>query len=113
MEGARCGQAAALEDIAGAKHWDNLPDQGFTVYRPKMYERGAIKTEVNLYSRKARFDELAMRWGMPPPPRTGGPPVTNIRNTSPPHWRGWLKVGKPVPSFDLLCVRAIGRCGVE
>ena len=26
--------------------------------------------------------EIAMmRWGMPPPPRTGGPPVTNIRNT--------------------------------
>jgi len=33
-----------------------------------------------------------MRWGMPPPPRTGGPPVTNIRNTSSPHWRGWLKL---------------------
>ena len=32
-----------------------------------------------------------MRWGMPPSPRTGGPPVTNIRNTSSPHWRGWLK----------------------
>jgi len=29
-----------------------------------------------------------MRPGMPPPPRTGGPPVTNIRNTSSPHWRG-------------------------
>ena len=29
--------------------------------------------------------------GMPPPPRTGGPSVTNIRNTSSPHWRGWLK----------------------
>jgi hypothetical protein len=28
---------------------------------------------------------------MPPPPRTGGPPVTNIRNTSSPHWRMWLK----------------------
>jgi putative SOS response-associated peptidase YedK len=28
---------------------------------------------------------------MPPPPRTGGPPVTNIRNTMSPHWRGWLK----------------------
>jgi putative SOS response-associated peptidase YedK len=28
---------------------------------------------------------------MPPPPRTGGPPVTNIRNTTSPHWRGWLK----------------------
>jgi putative SOS response-associated peptidase YedK len=26
-----------------------------------------------------------MRWGMPPPLRTGGPPVTNIRNTSSPH----------------------------
>jgi putative SOS response-associated peptidase YedK len=36
--------------------------------------------------------ELAMiRWGMPPPPKFGGPPVTNIRNTSSPHWRGWLK----------------------
>jgi putative SOS response-associated peptidase YedK len=34
------------------------------------------------------LDLVLMRWGMPPPPRTGGPPVTNIRNT---HWRGWLK----------------------
>jgi putative SOS response-associated peptidase YedK len=33
---------------------------------------------------------VMMRWGMPPP-RTGGPPVTNIRNTTSPHWRGWLK----------------------
>jgi putative SOS response-associated peptidase YedK len=32
-----------------------------------------------------------MRWGMPPPPRTGGPSITNIRNMSSPHWRGWLK----------------------
>jgi putative SOS response-associated peptidase YedK len=32
-----------------------------------------------------------MRWGMPPLPRFGGPPVTNIRNTSSPHWRAWLK----------------------
>jgi hypothetical protein len=31
-----------------------------------------------------------MRWGMPPP-RAGGYPVTNIRNTSSPHWRAWLK----------------------
>jgi putative SOS response-associated peptidase YedK len=30
---------------------------------------------------------VTVRWGMPPPPRTGGPPVTNIRNTSSPHWR--------------------------
>jgi putative SOS response-associated peptidase YedK len=34
---------------------------------------------------------IMMRWGMPPPPRTGGYPVTNIRNTTSPHWRGWLK----------------------
>jgi putative SOS response-associated peptidase YedK len=32
-----------------------------------------------------------MRRGMPPPPKFGGAPVTNIRNTSSPHWRGWLK----------------------
>jgi putative SOS response-associated peptidase YedK len=38
-----------------------------------------------------RREMTLMRWGMPPPPRTGGPPVTNIRNTSSPHWRGWLK----------------------
>ena len=37
------------------------------------------------------LERVTMRWGMPPPPRTGGPPVTNIRNTSSPHWRGWLK----------------------
>jgi putative SOS response-associated peptidase YedK len=34
---------------------------------------------------------IPMRWGIPPPPRSGGPLVTNIRNTSSPHWRGWLK----------------------
>ena len=39
----------------------------------------------------AERELVLMRWGMPPPPRTGGPPVTNIRNTSSPHWRGWLK----------------------
>ena len=36
--------------------------------------------------------ELAMmRWGMTPPPRAGGFPITNIHNTTSPHWRGWLK----------------------
>jgi putative SOS response-associated peptidase YedK len=30
--------------------------------------------------------ELTMMcWGMPPPPKFGGPPVTNIRNTASPH----------------------------
>src|SRR3981189_3490027 len=32
-----------------------------------------------------------MRWGMPPPRRAGGYAVTTIRNTTSPHWRGWLK----------------------
>ena len=31
-----------------------------------------------------------MRWGMPGPPQFGGAPITNIRNTSSPHWRRWL-----------------------
>src|SRR6202048_3535602 len=36
--------------------------------------------------------ELAMmRWGMRPPPKFGGPPVTNIRNTSSPHWNPLTK----------------------
>jgi putative SOS response-associated peptidase YedK len=28
----------------------------------------------------AERELILMRWGMPPPPRTGGPPVTNSRN---------------------------------
>jgi hypothetical protein len=34
-------------------------------------------------------ERAMMRWGMPPPPRTGGPPFTNIRDISLPHWRVW------------------------
>src|SRR6202035_4860413 len=59
-----------------------------------------------------------MRWGIPPPPSFGGPPVTNIRNTSSPHWRGWLKPANRclVPAKLLRtahCARAspIGRAG--
>src|SRR5580658_1918294 len=33
---------------------------------------------------------LMARWAMPAPPQYGGAPVTNIRNLSSPHWRGWL-----------------------
>jgi putative SOS response-associated peptidase YedK len=43
--------------------------------------------------RNAGADRELMRWGMPPPPKFGGPPVTNIRNTASPHWRGWLARG--------------------
>jgi putative SOS response-associated peptidase YedK len=38
----------------------------------------------------AERELVMMRWGMPPP-KFGGSPVTNVRNTSSPHWRGWLK----------------------
>jgi putative SOS response-associated peptidase YedK len=45
-----------------------------------------------------------MRWGMPPPPRTGGPPVTNIRNTSSPHcgchWDWATPRGSPTGSMS-------------
>jgi putative SOS response-associated peptidase YedK len=34
---------------------------------------------------------VLMRWGMQPSLRRPGPPVTNIRNTSSPHWGVWLK----------------------
>ena len=39
----------------------------------------------------AERELIMMRWGMSPPPRAGGFPATNIRNTTSPHWRGWLK----------------------
>ena len=50
-----------------------------------------------------------MRWGMPPPPRTGGPPVTNIRNTSSPHWRMWLKP----ENLCLFCAISFAKCAPE
>jgi putative SOS response-associated peptidase YedK len=46
---------------------------------------------------------IMMRWGFPPPPNLGSAPVTNIRNTKSPYWRGRLKPGfrclVPVTSF--------------
>jgi putative SOS response-associated peptidase YedK len=39
----------------------------------------------------AERELVMMRWGMPPPPKSPWPPVTNIRNTSSPHWRTWTK----------------------
>jgi putative SOS response-associated peptidase YedK len=49
--------------------------------------------------------ELVMaRWGTPGPFQSGGAPVTNIRNTHSPHWRGWLAPKSrclvPVNSFS-------------
>lgn len=47
-----------LEDIAGSKHWDNIADQGFAVFRPKVFDEGARKTEAMLFHLKTRFEEL-------------------------------------------------------
>jgi putative SOS response-associated peptidase YedK len=56
---------------------------------------------------------IMMRWGMPPPPKFGGPPVTNIHNTASPHWRGWPKPEArclgPAPSFPNTRQRPILR----
>ena len=71
--------APRLEDVAGAKHWDNMPDQGFTVQRPKLFEDGKIKTEVQLYHRKARFEELGY-------PCAGRVWISSPRNGSTNRW---------------------------
>ncbi len=47
-----------LEDIAGSKHWDNTPDLGLSIHRPKLFEDGERKTEAALYVLKSRYDEL-------------------------------------------------------
>ena len=41
---------------------------------------------------------VLMRWGMPPPPRGGGAPVTNNRNLSSPHWRASTWSAQPMPT---------------
>jgi putative SOS response-associated peptidase YedK len=44
------------------------------------------------------------RWGMPGPPQFGGAPITNIRNTNSPHWRGWLKPeNRCLVTFNSFC----------
>ena len=58
MDSGRRGQPPTLEDISGAKHWDNVVDQGFSIHRPQMYEGTERKTETAFYHRKARFEEL-------------------------------------------------------
>ena len=47
-----------LDDISGSKAWDNVPDQGFVVHRPKMFEEGERRTDCQFYVRKARFPDL-------------------------------------------------------
>ncbi len=55
----RRNSAPLLEDISGSKHWENIPDQGFVIHRPKVFdERGIRQTKAEFFHRKARFSEL-------------------------------------------------------
>lgn len=46
-----------LEDISGSKNWDNAPDQGFVIYRPKTFDEGGRRTDAQFYYLKSRFTE--------------------------------------------------------
>jgi putative SOS response-associated peptidase YedK len=62
------------------------------------YEASVVRHHQN------QRELIKMRWGMPPPPKFGGAPVTDIRNLSSPHWRSWLRPENrclvPVSSFS-------------
>jgi twinkle protein len=58
MGSERRNQPPSLEDISGSKHWENMVDQGFVVFRPELFAGRERKTECALFHRKARFEEL-------------------------------------------------------
>ncbi len=58
MESSRRGTAPGLEDISGSKNWENMVDQGFVIHRPQIFDGTVRKTDVALFHRKARFEEL-------------------------------------------------------
>jgi putative SOS response-associated peptidase YedK len=51
---------------------------------------------------------VEMRWHAAAAKKLGRPPVTNIRNTSSPHWGGWLKPKNRchVPASNFIRIRA-------
>jgi twinkle protein len=51
-------KAPFLHDISGSKHWDNVPDQGFAVHRPKVWEDGVRQTDAELHHCKARLKQF-------------------------------------------------------
>lgn len=58
MDSNRRGKPPELEDISGAKHWENMVDQGFVIHRPQLHDGMDRKTDAVFYHRKARFEEL-------------------------------------------------------
>jgi twinkle protein len=66
MSDYRRGQPPELEDISGSKHWDNMPDQGFVVHRPRLFdETGKRDFYCELYHQKSRYDELGYATKLP------------------------------------------------
>lgn len=90
----RFSQASLTAGCSGQGSW-RLNDDGLAFEVPcsmrRVNDAGRAGSTAAAGARTG--SELAMMrwWGMPLPPRTGGPPVTNIPNTTSAHWRGWLK----------------------
>ena len=61
----------------------------------------------------AGTEMVTMRWGMPPPPAHGRAASHEHPQYVIATLARMVQAGKPVPSFDFLCVRAICRGGVE
>jgi hypothetical protein len=57
----------------------------------------------------AERELIMMRWGMPPPPKFGGAPITNIRNTKSVRVSPPFQAVKPARSTTLIAHAAIGR----
>ena len=49
-----------LEDVSGSKHWDNMPDQGFSIHRDEFYnvETRTRCWDASVHHLKSRFEEL-------------------------------------------------------
>ena len=58
MDSSRRYKPPELEDISGLKAWDAMADQGFVVYRQKLFNGTERQTTATLYHLKARIDEL-------------------------------------------------------
>jgi putative SOS response-associated peptidase YedK len=79
--------------------WDRLGNwPGKTAVFPD-HEAPVIRNAEN-----GARDMVLMRWGMPGPVQFGEQAITNIRNPTGPHWRGWLQPESrclvPVTSFS-------------
>jgi hypothetical protein len=93
---ARLGSSIAVNPSAKGHERRSLVETN-TNYpaRPRL-----LRSDLRLYEGAER-EMVMMRWGMPPPPRAGGFPVTNIRNTASPRL---AEAGKPLPgSGQQLC----------